>query len=275
MPSYEKYTFPVGATDEMRLQILNRVCNPFTERFQKVHLPDLKSKFILDLGCGTGILTCYWAKEVGPEGHVTAVDCSEEQIEVAKKNAKKLNLNNINFLVLDVRNLLQLKTQFDLVYSRFLLTHLHEAKKVLNDMSSLVKPKGFLFCEEVSSLEGGSFADPDSKVYWERKHLLLKRYQIHGNASPEIGRTLYSSFHTLGLNNVHAELCQPIITREEDKAFFLLGFTPQLKSQLIEKGLTTSEEFDRIAQETEKEIMHKTWLGTISQHIQVLGQKSG
>jgi len=57
---------------------------------------------VMDLGCGTGRHTIYLAQN----GYqVFAVDISETGIEVTRAKAEKLNLTNIEFAQLDMRNL--------------------------------------------------------------------------------------------------------------------------------------------------------------------------
>ncbi|MDF2940543.1 MAG: hypothetical protein K0R66_1185 [Gammaproteobacteria bacterium] len=274
MSNDTKYTYVASEAEEKRLEILNRICNPYTERFRQVYLPDLTGKTILELGCGTGVMTCYWAKQVGPSGKVIGVDMSEKQLQLAESYAKQEGLDNVEFLACDVRDLDQFKEQYDLVYCRFLLAHLHEADSVLKKMAKRVKPQGFLYCEEISSLEGGVFSDPDSKAFWDRKKLQLKRFKIHNNPNAEIGSRLYSAFNKLGLKNIQVELCQPLITKEEDKPFLFLSLTPDVKKQLVENGLSSAEEFDLVLEQIKQEILGKPWIGSLSQHIKILGYKS-
>lgn len=55
---------------------------------------------ILDIGCGSGVIGLT-LKKFFPESDVTLVDISKEAIEVAKENAKKLNLE-VSFIESDV-----------------------------------------------------------------------------------------------------------------------------------------------------------------------------
>ena len=55
---------------------------------------------ILDIGCGSGVIGLT-LKKFFPESNVTLVDISKEALEVAKENAKRLNLE-VNFIESDV-----------------------------------------------------------------------------------------------------------------------------------------------------------------------------
>ena len=51
---------------------------------------------VVDLGCGTGVLTCMIAEKT--RGFVVGLDFSENMIRKAKSRADKLNLNNTRFI---------------------------------------------------------------------------------------------------------------------------------------------------------------------------------
>jgi SAM-dependent methyltransferase len=53
---------------------------------------------VLDLGCGTGSLVMQAARGIGTRGHVTAVDVSEEMLDIAREHAYSSHTTNITFL---------------------------------------------------------------------------------------------------------------------------------------------------------------------------------
>ena len=164
MAKAETYTFSVGIDDEKRLQALNHICNPYTLDFLNQNVLDLKAKVILDVGCGTGLLTVELAKRVGPQGKVIAIDISVEQLVIAKNYAEKHGVNNIEFICLDVNSLTEIDVHADFVYSRFLLEHLKEPYYALDQMNRLLKQGGYLLCENAVSYEA-MFCIPESAAY--------------------------------------------------------------------------------------------------------------
>lgn len=62
---------------------------------------------MLDLGSGGGIDCFLAARRVGPEGRVIGVDMTEEMIGLARENAAKSGLKNVEFRHGEIENLPQ------------------------------------------------------------------------------------------------------------------------------------------------------------------------
>ena len=106
-----------------------------------------KGNHVLEVGCGTGEMTCWIAEQVGNAGRVYAVDISIEQIEITKQQAKISGVNNITFINSSVFDLCGLPP-FDFIYSRFIIMHLHEPYVALQTMLRFLKRGGHIICEE-------------------------------------------------------------------------------------------------------------------------------
>lgn len=272
MAENQTYAWPIGEADKQRLNLQCRLCNPYTERFRNLNLPDLTGQIILDIGCGTGILSCYWAKQVGSTGRVIAADLNPEQLKIAKINAQAQGLNNIEFIELDIKNLEKLEISFDLIYCRFLLMHLPNPKALIKNMFNKLKLTGRLFCEECMSYDA-FFADPDSTAFQSLKDLILKLPLLY-NTDFFIGKRLNTLFREIGFSNIKSEICQPIISLEEDKGYFYLDFDdPVFKQKFVDKKLTMLEEFNKIMDDFKQEALGKPWVSSTAQYMQIVGQK--
>jgi 2-polyprenyl-3-methyl-5-hydroxy-6-metoxy-1,4-benzoquinol methylase len=82
-----------------------------------------KSGYILDLGCGFGLFTLYYAAQ-NPNVRVIGIDISSTRIEMAKKSAQKLGIRNVEFLCLNATKLSDLSLKFDIVVALDVLHHL-------------------------------------------------------------------------------------------------------------------------------------------------------
>lgn len=88
-----------------------------TERLVEVAL-ELASdaKSILDLGTGTGAIALALAKEL-PEAAVQGLDFQTEAVQLARRNATRNNIQNINFVQSDWFNSLSSASKFELIVS--------------------------------------------------------------------------------------------------------------------------------------------------------------
>jgi SAM-dependent methyltransferase len=103
---------------------------------------------VLDVGCGTGVLTRELLKVVGPEGSVTAIDLSESMLSVARTVCIGANchLGNAANLPFD-------DNRFDAVISSFMLMFAEDPQQVLRELKRVLKPGGRLVVAIWSALE--------------------------------------------------------------------------------------------------------------------------
>lgn len=149
----EKYMIPVGESDRKRLDALGAIFNPTSMTWITSNNIPKDAKF-LDVGCGNGGLTNLFAKTY-PGAECVGVDISKEQIDVAKNAAQQEKLTNLTWHVSDVYCLEDLKEKhpglFDIVHCRFILSHLTDPPKAVDQMLSMVRPGGLLIVEEIGS----------------------------------------------------------------------------------------------------------------------------
>ena len=118
------YVIRGGINGRERLRILGRVMHSSSSSlFDRLGLGDGLS--CLDVGCGGGDATVELARRVAPRGQVVGVDIDVTKLELARSEAAERGIHNVNFEHLDIREASVPKV-FDIVYARFLLTHLSE-----------------------------------------------------------------------------------------------------------------------------------------------------
>ena len=102
---------------------------------------------ILEIGCGPGNITRYILSQI-PKGSITAIDVSENMIQLAKKNNP-----SADFQIMDCRSIDQIKTKFDGLICGFIIPYLAEkdCQKLIADCNELLNEEGVLY---LSFVEG-------------------------------------------------------------------------------------------------------------------------
>lgn len=98
---------------------------------------------ILDVGCGFGDTTQRIAAQVNPGGEAIGVDCSQNFIDVASREAAETSIKNAKFFVADVQSD-NLRGPYDHVFSRFGTMFFNLPGLALRNMRRALAPGGDL-----------------------------------------------------------------------------------------------------------------------------------
>lgn len=116
-PASETYLFGDSELAAQRLRLLAEVFAPSTRAFLE-RLTLAAPRRILDVGCGPGHTTRTVA-EIFPQAAIRGLDCSPQFISLARAATQ----DRVSYLVADATSDLP-GGPYDLVYCRYLLTHL-------------------------------------------------------------------------------------------------------------------------------------------------------
>jgi ubiquinone/menaquinone biosynthesis C-methylase UbiE len=98
-------------------------------------------KEIVDLGCGTGTMSCAIAQTF-PNAKVWGIDKSDRLLDTARKLQQERHLTNLELAVGDAYQIDLPNASIDLVYGRLLFQHLAEPLTALKEIARVLKPGG-------------------------------------------------------------------------------------------------------------------------------------
>lgn len=113
---------------------------------------------VLDVGCGNGTKSKYML-EKGLD--VIGIDFSEKMVEIAKREVPKGK-----FRVLDIKDIEQLKEEFDGVFAQAVLLHFpkKQVKDIIHGLLSKLKPEGYLYIAVKEKPPGGQDEETEKKT---------------------------------------------------------------------------------------------------------------
>jgi SAM-dependent methyltransferase len=200
----KQYVIRGGIADRERLRILARVMRPTTlGLFEEAGVrPGMAC---LDAGCGGGDVSFDLARLVGPEGRVVGLDMDAVKLALAQREAEEQQLRSVDFRKADITTC-RAEPAFDLVYARFLLTHLSDPAAAVATMRQFLRPGGILVVEDIDYT--GYFCYPDCAAVWRFVELYSQSVRRRG-ADPNIGPRLPVLLSEAGLERVRMNVVQP------------------------------------------------------------------
>ena len=174
--SKSHYSFGDTQLAALRLDYLAAAFAPSSRRFLEDTMPS-HVKLALDLGSGIGATTAL-VRDVTDALRVVGYERSERFLAIARQKYPELTFRDI-----DVLSPAYPDREADLIYSRFLLTHIHRPETVLNTSFQHLRPSGRLLLEETAAL---SSPVPALSRYYD----LLKQLQTHLGQDTLIGKKL-------------------------------------------------------------------------------------
>lgn len=97
---------------------------------------------VLDVACGTGLVTFPAAQAVGDDGTVTGTDISQGMIDLARQIAAQRLAHQLSFLRMDGENLQFPDASFDAVLCALGLLYFPDPQQSLREMRRVLKPGG-------------------------------------------------------------------------------------------------------------------------------------
>jgi SAM-dependent methyltransferase len=248
MSEQGRYIIRGGIEGRERLRVLARSLHPTTSSLLD-RVGVRPGMTCLDVGSGGGDVSLELARRVAPAGRVLGVDIDEAKLALARDEAVAAGVSNVEYRRLDVLTE-ELPFEMDLVYTRFLLTHLPDAAAAAVRLVSAARPGGHVVVEDIDY--AGSLVYPDSEAYRRYCKLYTATARARGG-DPDIGPRLPAILSAAGCDEVQVNIVQPAALDPSgaggDVKLAIPLTVENIADAAVAEGLAGREEVDALVDE--------------------------
>jgi len=222
---------------------------------------------VLDLGCGSGDMTLEIARVAGSNGRVVGIDMDAGVLAEAKRASEGSGLP-IEWRQGRIEEVDE-DGAFDLVYARFLLSHLPDPRDALRRMCRAVRPFSRVVVEDI---------DISAHVHWPPSAAFRRYVELYTatalarGADPGIGPRLPALLIDAGLEDVEVAVSMPVFRQGEGKTVARITLS-NIAESAIAVGLTCREEIDRLLGELAGHEADPRSIQSTAQVFQVIGRR--
>lgn len=226
----------------------------FLERTIYEHIDFSTAKEIVEIGCGVGAQTALLLQRF-PHTSIVGVDASADQLARAREAlAIPLAAGRVQLLEGDARALPLADNRFDGAFLCWVLEHVREPRRVLEEARRVLRSGGRVYCTEV--LNATFFLEPYSPAT-QRFWFAFNDHQWNLGGDPFVGAKLGNLLLEAGFQQIRTEV----------KSFHYDTRTPKLRAQMIDfwtrillsgtpallaAGRTTAEDVQTMREELER-----------------------
>ncbi|UZR29535.1 methyltransferase domain-containing protein [Methylococcus mesophilus] len=222
---------------------------------------------VLDLGCGSGDMTLEIARVAGANGRVVGIDMDAGVLAEAKRASEGSGLP-IEWRQGRIEEVDE-DGAFDLVYARFLLSHLPDPRDALRRMCRAVRPFSRVVVEDI---------DISAHVHWPPSAAFRRYVELYTatalarGADPGIGPRLPALLIDAGLEDVEVAVSMPVFRQGEGKTVARITLS-NIAESAIAVGLTCREEIDRLLGDLAGHEADPRSIQSTAQVFQVIGRR--
>lgn len=240
------YALQTGKEAGKRLDLQHKVMEENSlDHIQRAGIKEGQTVF--DIGCGSGAMTIHFAQKVGDAGHVYAIDISQEQLDVTKAKLEAAGYQNVLYHKADILDISTFPkdTQADMIYTRYVLMHLTNPQKAIENIKNLLKEGGVAVDQESIMCEAYTEPTCDVVVRFREKGKILKDKL---GVNHDIGKDLQVLYESAGFASVETYRTQYHVPVRDFSAVYSKSFA-EMKPKFIEHKIMTPEEADSMEEE--------------------------
>jgi len=152
-------------------KVERKPANNFARRIFSL-IKNKKFKTLLDLGCGNGSDSIYFANK---GFKVTAIDFSESGIKQLQKEIRQKRIKKIIPICQDVKKINFIDSYFDIIYAHLSLHYFDDktTTQVFNKLHRILKKKGLIFikCKSIEDKLYGNGKKIENNMYILNNHV--------------------------------------------------------------------------------------------------------
>lgn len=238
------YAIRGGVEGARRLNLLAEVMGPTTEAL--LHAAGIAAGMTcLDVGCGVGHVSRVLARLVGAEGRVVGLDADPVQLDEARQEGDHAGLRNLEFRLTDVTTWTE-PGAYDVVYGRFIVSHLPDRPAAVRRFADALRPQGVLILEDIDF--AGAFCHPPNAAYARYCELYTRLIERRGGDA-NAGVTLFGLCREAGLQGLVLRVVQPTHCACTAEKELSLSTLINIGDAAVAEGLITRAELERITEE--------------------------
>lgn len=199
---------------------------------------------LLEVGCGVGAQSAIILRRF-PNLQLSGIDLNTKQLEEANTYLSTIPYAKGRFHLqeMDAENMSFPAQKFDGAFLCWILEHVKDPARILNEVRRVVRPGGVVYITEV--MNSSFFLDPYSPNMW-KYWMAFNDYQFDGAGDPFVGAKLGNLLISVGFHRVQTEVITwHLDNRHPEKRRQMIAYWSELlqsaMDQLIASKYTTKE----------------------------------